>query len=68
MIYTAEYLYCELRSQKLDAEFDGEKLRHPKRPSYYLKDSWRERLYLAWSVFTGKMDAVKWREEQDVKG
>jgi len=56
--FAAEYLYAELKSQ---VEFG--KRGHPARPPCYLHDSWTHRVWLAWQVLTGRMDAVKWYKQ-----
>ena len=48
-------------AQENHAEIDGEWI--PARPINYKYRSFKEKLSDAWSVFTGKADAVKWKKQ-----
>jgi hypothetical protein len=61
--FAAEYLFLDMDAERTIKKDRGEKMEHPTRPPDYRADSWALRIWLAWQVFRGKMDAVKWYKQ-----
>jgi len=57
MIYTAK----EIQKHETELENpDGSWT--PARPLNYICDTWKERLFHAWGVLTGKFDVLDWED------
>ena len=59
MRYPNVYSASELRHWHVEEEYEPGKWR-PARPCECRSGGWLRRLKLAWSVFTGRRDAVHW--------